>query len=96
MEDIVVLSAVRSIGDYLKRRSKLTKFHIFKATREYAGFPYNGHTSDGMNAECDTIEEARIMRDKLQARNPIGWDIYDAETKELVEGFDYFANGGQE
>lgn len=66
-------------------------FHLSKRTRIYDGEPYCGYTSDGVPAEYHTIEEARTARDKFQEFNPVGWNIYDAKTRELVEGYDYFA-----
>lgn len=67
------------------------KYHLCKATRIYGGEPYNGPSSNGMNAEAETLEEAKIMADKLNERNPVGWNIWDSETGKIVIGNDFFS-----
>lgn len=69
------------------------KYHVIKATRLYYGYPYAGPSSDNENAEASTIEEAREWVAKLQERNPVGWNIWDSETEELVEGYDFHSEG---
>lgn len=72
------------------RKGKIIMFHVFKQHRLYTGFPYCGPTSNFEVAEYDTLEKAKEARDKFQKENPIGWNIFNAETGELVEGHQFF------
>lgn len=65
-------------------------FHLFKQTRAYNGEPYCGPTSDYTPASYKTIEAAKIAKLLFQERNPVGWNIFNAETGEIVSGYDYF------
>jgi hypothetical protein len=67
-------------------------YHLYKQSRTYKGIPYCGLISRGVPAEYETLSEARYMRDKFHKRNPVGWDIYDGITKELIEGFSFSIN----
>jgi len=60
------------------------KYHLFKKSRIYTGRAYSGATNDGNIAEAETLEEATVMKERMTHNNPVGWDIYDSETKELV------------
>ena len=64
-------------------------YHLFKQTRIYEGRPYCGSTSDGFPAEWNTLSEARAAQRMFNERNPVGWNIYDADTGELVDGYDF-------
>lgn len=65
-------------------------FHLCKQTRIYQGRPYCGYTSNNVPAEFKSLEVARKMQAMFNARNPVGWNIWDAETGKLVDGFDHF------
>ena len=65
----------------------MAKYHIAKATCHYQGNPYQGPSNDNERAECNTLDEARALRLKLIQRNPVGWKIYNAETKQEMPGF---------
>ena len=60
-------------------------FHLFKKSRVYDGTPYRGPTSNYSPAEYVTIEEALSAQKSFTERNPVGWDVYDAKTGELVD-----------
>jgi hypothetical protein len=64
-------------------------YHLFKQTRIYEGRPYCGPTSDGSPAEWKTLAEAKTAQQMFNERNPVGWNIYDAETLKLVDGHDF-------
>jgi hypothetical protein len=64
-------------------------YHLYKQTRIYAGEPYSGPTSDEKPAEYKSLEEAIIAKKEFTERNPVGWNIYNGDTGELVIGFDY-------
>ncbi len=64
-------------------------FHLFKQTRVYDGYAYCGVTSYGKPAEYATLEKAQQAVKEFTERNPVGWNIYDADTGKLIEGFDY-------
>lgn len=73
-------------------------YHIFKQTRVYEGEPYCGYTSFNHESgkkeklEFADLEEAkRFIQEYLNIVNPVGWNIWDAETGKLVEGNDFFA-----
>ena len=53
------------------------RYHIYKASRVYAGSPYCGPTSDNVPAEKETFLEARILAEEMTKRNPVGFSIYD-------------------
>lgn len=61
------------------------KYHIVKRSRVYHGLPYRGPTSCHLPAQTDSLEDARLIASAMTNRNPVGWDIYDSETKERVE-----------
>ena len=59
----------------------MTRYHLFKGTRGYAGHAYCGPSNDGQPAEADTLEEALDIRARLMVRNTgVGWGIYDLEA----------------
>lgn len=59
-------------------------FHLFKQTRAYNGDPYWGPTSDYKLASYKTLEAAKIAKLLFQERSPVGWNIFNGETGELV------------
>jgi hypothetical protein len=65
-------------------------FNLSKQSRLYDGHPYCGPTSNYQFAQYATIEEARKARDEFQLKNPVGWNIYDADDGTLIEGMDVF------
>ena len=65
-------------------------YHLCKQSRVYDGDPYRGPTSNGMLAEYETLEEAKVAQRDFTESNPVGWNIYNAETKVLVDGYDFF------
>ena len=65
-------------------------FHVFKQTRLYSGAPYQGPTSNGFPAEYKTLKEAKIAAENFQQRNPVGWNIFDSETGNLIDGVNMF------
>ena len=41
--------------------------------------------------QFDTLEEAREAKERLEIANSgVGWNIWNAETKEIVDGVDQF------
>jgi hypothetical protein len=59
----------------------MTRYHLFKGTRGYAGHAYCGPSNDGQPAQADTLEEALDIRARLMVRNPgVGWGIHDLEA----------------
>lgn len=63
-------------------------YHLFKQTRIYHGRPYCGPTSNNQNAEYSDLKSAQHACELFTIANPVGWNIYDATTGELVEGID--------
>lgn len=57
-------------------------YHLYKKSRIYNGHPYSGN---GIPAQYETLEEARNAQAELTARNPVGWDIYDGKTWQLID-----------
>lgn len=66
-------------------------FHLCKQTRQYHGYPYQGPTSDGAPAVYETVEGAIAAVELFQTKNPVGWNVFNADTKKLVAGVDMFA-----
>jgi len=59
------------------------KYHLFKASRVYYGRPYCGPASDNIPAVAFSEDEAfKLYQYMLQ--NPVGWNIYEADTGEDV------------
>ena len=63
------------------------RYHLFKQSRNYAGRPYKGMTWQDARepAETDDLEIARAMKTLMTDWNPVGWDIFDSKTGELVK-----------
>lgn len=61
------------------------KYHLCKMSRMYDGHPYSGPANDDKPAEYNTLEEAIAAKKRLTDRNPVGFDIYDAETREWID-----------
>jgi hypothetical protein len=70
----------------------MKRYHLYKQTRVYCGYPYQGATSDDQPAEYETFEEAVHMSYVFNERNPVGWNVFDSVTKELVHGIDFFGD----
>ena len=64
-------------------------YHLCKQSGPYSGHPYCGPTSDGFKAEFKKLSEARTAQRMFTERNPVGWNIYDGETGELVDGINF-------
>lgn len=62
----------------------MSKYHLCKKSRAYCGSPYNGPSSDYLPAETDSLNKAILLAKELTEKNPVGWDIYDATTKQIV------------
>lgn len=62
------------------------KYHIIKESRLYTRIPYCGATSGGHPAEAETMEAAVNMARDFMKRNPVGWNVYDSDTGELIYG----------
>lgn len=60
-------------------------FHLFKQCRIYSGRAYCGPTSYCVPAAYGSLAEAIAARDDFNARNPVGWSIYDAITGEEID-----------
>lgn len=60
------------------------RYHIYKATRVYAGTPYAGPANLGAPAEADTLCEAVALTHKLSQTNPVGWRIHDTQMGQDV------------
>lgn len=59
-------------------------YHIVKASRAYEGLPYCGPSSKNIPMEFVSLEVAKKWREDLHTFNPIGWEIYCAETGNKV------------
>lgn len=59
-------------------------FHLCKKSRCYGGRAYCGPTSNNVPAEYETLAEAKLAVEEFTKYNPVGWDIYDSETGQLV------------
>jgi len=59
-------------------------YHLCKGSRVYTGIPYCGPASHNVPAEVATVFQAQAMQEIMTERNPVGWRIYNAETKELI------------
>jgi hypothetical protein len=71
--------------DVLQERA-MSRYHLFKGTRGYAGRPYQGPSNDGMPAEADSLAEAHLIRARLMERNPgVGWGIHDTLLAEDIK-----------
>ena len=63
----------------------MARYHLFKGTRGYNGYPYQGPSNDGVPAEAETLAEALVIRSRLMMRNPgVGWGVYDTLTQKNV------------
>ncbi len=62
------------------------KYHLFKKSRTYNGHPYHGQLwrQAFEPAETNSLTFARAMVQILTMKNPVGWDIYDSDTGEIV------------
>jgi hypothetical protein len=72
----------------------VARYHVVKATRIYEGSGYSGYSAQQVGApqpvEEDSLEEAKKWLIRLEAFNPVGWNIYDSTTGECVVGLDHF------
>lgn len=59
-------------------------YHLFKQSRIYEGRPYCGPTSNNVPASFATFDGAFSAKRIFTEKNPVGWDIYDADTQKLV------------
>jgi hypothetical protein len=59
-------------------------FDVIKQSRLYGDYPYAGPASDGLPMRFDTLEEALAAKKQLTERNPVGWDIYNTQTREKI------------
>lgn len=62
------------------------RYHLCKVTRVYDGEPYCGPTSKGQPAGSDSLEEAVQMAKFFDRVNPVGWNVWDSETGQVVHG----------
>ena len=62
------------------------KYHLFKTSRTYYGYPYKGPAwMNGKEpAETDSIIQAKQMQEIMNMRNSVGFYIYDTESGEIV------------
>lgn len=60
-------------------------YHIIKQTRVYTGRPYCGVTSNNVPAEYYNLSDAQQALVEFTKKNPVGWELYNAHTGELVE-----------
>jgi hypothetical protein len=65
-------------------------FHIEKQTRIYDGEPYCGPSSNYIPLAFASIEEAKRKISLLNEINPVGWNIWNSNTRELVHGINFF------
>lgn len=65
-------------------------YHLFKQSRVYQGQPYCGPTSNNIPAKFETIEQAEQAQELFTKSNPVGWNIFEAETGKLINGHDFF------
>lgn len=66
----------------------MARYHLFKATHTYAGFPYEGYSGKevlGIDGPVETndLDQAIVWAEKLQAFNSVGWVIIDSENGEV-------------
>jgi hypothetical protein len=64
---------------------EVSVYHLCKTSRLYIGNPYYGLSSNGQAAQSRTLEGARFLKEIIDGRNPVGFDIYDAESHAKVE-----------
>jgi hypothetical protein len=58
----------------------MARYHLYKGTRGYNGYPYQGPSNDGVPAEAETLAEALVIRSRLMMRNPgVGWGVHDTQ-----------------
>lgn len=60
---------------------------VVKASRGFDGNPYSGPTmtkAGYASCEFNCIEDARACADAMGYFNPVGFNVYSAETGELV------------
>lgn len=67
-------------------------YHLFKQSRTYTGRPYKGPTSDNVEASYNTFEEALLAAQEFTERNPVGWNIFEAESGEIMDIVEYTTN----
>jgi|688.fasta_scaffold1033207_2 hypothetical protein len=66
-------------------------YHLCKQSRMYRGEGYDGPTRKSEEPiDIASLEEAKRLQLLYQKRNPVGWNIYDADTEKLVDGLDFF------
>ena len=65
-------------------------FHLCKQSRIYNGSPYCGPTSGYIPAEYETKEQAIEAQIEFTNKNPVGWNIFDSVTGNLIDGYDFF------
>ena len=63
-------------------------YHIIKASRTYEGKGYEGISCQQAGVEpgktYDHMSDAVADMAKLSVVNPVGWTVYDCETKNAV------------
>ncbi len=68
-------------------------YHLCKQSRLYGGQPYCGPTTENMPMAFKHLVVAQEAARLMQERNPVGWNIFDSETQELVQGLDFHKEG---
>lgn len=61
------------------------KYHVIKKSRLYEGRGYCGASSRNIPMEFIELFMAEMAVEKLTERNPVGWDIYNANTGKLIK-----------
>ena len=73
----------------------MAKYHVEKQTRLYDGRGYDGFSCSLIDhlgcLETNDLAEAKSWVQQLQSVNPVGWNIWDSETGDLVDGFNHFS-----
>ncbi len=72
-------------------------FHLCKQSRMYYGYPYSGPSGEAIGKrneplEFESLDEAIEASKKLNKFNPVGWNVFDSDTRGLVYGIDFFGD----
>lgn len=63
----------------------MTTYHIIKASRIYEGKPYKGSSSLYKELTYTDLAITRSVVNSLNKINPVGWEIYNNHTGEIIE-----------
>ena len=65
------------------------RYHIVKQSRAWSGRGYKGPSSNYETQEYNDVDTARgVIKYILSIQNPVGWDIIDSTTGEIVPSYE--------